>query len=525
MIVIVFCTLSRPLFTIFYTSSALTNAPFYRWCQSYPTSLGIGPGSGPFEHTFKLPIDLLYHRSRVFRDLIIETQNEELPIGRPRFVLPTSISPHTIEDFLIWSLSHSPQIATLEPSFLETTNLGVFAQQYHIPALTNQITDCIRAHIASDEWTLQASLVDAIYGAAPAGTPLREVVRAALGKLPKLTGGDEGANDKSKAERDEWKEVILKHSQLGWDFIEAGGEKWTAQAYLNGVCRFHDHADVKGQKAAGGLCDGCPYAAEDCFPILEQNAAEENRSLKADQRKPNAAIDPDAMRISIPADAPISAVSDQMLALQPEDAKSPVDGPRVGNSVMVMDTKDDMTDVNASLGPQQDGNGNMPPMDLIPGDRSLETSAQPDNTAPKISAASKQAPTDFPADDINGNSASDDVDEPLTPVQEEHEPVAATPYQTKQYPIGLKAVTSLPADAHTSTSDHPDLPVVTEMAERTFSQDTTSAESQKEAGTMTDVISGATEELVKNEVGDSELKMNRKNKKKKKRGNSISVAA
>ena len=143
-------------------------------------------------------------------------------------------------------------------TFNEVVKLGILAWRYQISALSNQVTDVIRRNIASREWPLQASILDDIYDAVPSGTPLREVVRSALGQLPR-------PNAEGEVLKDEWKATFLKHAELGWDYIQAGATEWTLKDYLSGVCSFHDHQGVS-HHGSFSPCDGCPYAQEDCYP-------------------------------------------------------------------------------------------------------------------------------------------------------------------------------------------------------------------------------------------------------------------
>ena len=171
----------------------------------------------------------------------------------------------TMEDFFMWTFSPQPQIDE-RATFSEVVRLGIFAWRYQISALSNQVTDMIRSNLANGDWQLQASMVHDIYEATPTGSSLREVIRAALGQLPRSNVEGEGQS------REQWKATFLKHAQLGWDYIEAGGSEWTPQDYLSGVCRFHDHQEVSLQEESLALCDGCVYAREDCYPRWEQQS-------------------------------------------------------------------------------------------------------------------------------------------------------------------------------------------------------------------------------------------------------------
>lgn len=199
-----------------------------------------------------------------------------------------------------------------EITFDDLTDLGVFASRFQIPALSNQISDRIRANVASDEWKLQPSIVERFYGAAPSGSPLRETIRAALGKLPKSTM-EAGAN------REEWRNSVVKHPELGLDFFATSATPWTAESYLAGVCRFHDHDDVHEQKSPGALCDGCPYEGEDCYPASVVSNGSQFATAESAM-----AVDMDAVKtvVSRPEDGFV-------------DDTSPAIRQRVGNGIMI----------------------------------------------------------------------------------------------------------------------------------------------------------------------------------------------
>lgn len=151
------------------------------------------------------------------------------------------------------------------------------------------MTDLIRARLAEKEWPLEASIVDEIYGAVPTTCPLRAVVRAALGQLPR-------PNAEGEVLKDEWKDTFLKHAELGWDYIQAGGSEWTKRDYLTDFCRFHDHQDIS-HRGSFAYCDGCPFALEDCYPDEpqeEEAVAVEKEEVDLVIRSSNAASEEEA---------------------------------------------------------------------------------------------------------------------------------------------------------------------------------------------------------------------------------------
>ncbi|ETN39365.1 uncharacterized protein HMPREF1541_05588 [Cyphellophora europaea CBS 101466] len=298
---------------------------YLEWCQSKPATLVVDLEDGS-EKEVRIPFYFLHYRSRKFRDLLGEKvvgEPDSLPLKL------NGVSLQTIEDFVLWSLNPRPAIDEAA-TFEEATKLGIFAQKYHVPALSNQVTDVIRAHIASDEWQLQASIVDDIYKAAPVGSPLREVIRAALGKLPRST------MEGSSKDRNDWKNTVLAHAELGWDFIEARETEWTPQAYLSNYCRFHDHRDVLDQKSHGALCDGCPFSQEDCYPVeVSRVPVEAARvdSLDADTSKVNGTSGVNGDAVTQVSHKPVDGFAD--------DTNPSPNGPRVGNSIMIVDPADD----------------------------------------------------------------------------------------------------------------------------------------------------------------------------------------
>lgn len=210
--------------------------------------------------TFVVPGELLRRRSRKFRETLTCYVS-----GMP--VHDTSLD--IMKDFYMWTMSPRPHIDE-GASFDQAVKLGVFASKYEIPALSNQVTDVIRSHLASGEWKLRASMVDEIYEAVPVGRPLREVIRTALGQLPRSI-----TTDPEEPTREEWAAVILKHGHFALDFIQATSSEWTKQAYLSNVCRFHDHEDMGAQNVTLASCDGCRYAQDECYPNFEQEALAE----------------------------------------------------------------------------------------------------------------------------------------------------------------------------------------------------------------------------------------------------------
>lgn len=172
----------------------------------------------------------------------------------------------TMNDFYMWTMDPKPHVDE-GTTFEKAVKLGIFASKYEIPALSNQVTDVIRGNLANGEWKLRASMVDEIYEAVPEGRPLREVIRTALGQLPRSI-----TTDPEEPTREEWAAVILKHGHFALDFIQATSSEWTKQAYLSNVCRFHDHEDMGAQSPSSASCDGCRYAQDECYPSGEQEA-------------------------------------------------------------------------------------------------------------------------------------------------------------------------------------------------------------------------------------------------------------
>jgi hypothetical protein len=179
-----------------------------------------------------------------------------------------------MDEFYIWNHALQPKLPD-RLTMDQIVQLGIFAYKYSIPALTNQVTDMLRMNLASGDWQLQAKAVDDIYQAAPDKGLLREVIKAALGQLPR-----------SSIDGEEWEKTFRNNPDLGWDYHKAGDSKWAKKDYLAGVCRFHSHEGIKRQE---GLCDGCPYSESDCYPVweLDQNAAENQAQAYTEQ--PNAA--------------------------------------------------------------------------------------------------------------------------------------------------------------------------------------------------------------------------------------------
>jgi len=166
---------------------------------------------------------------------------------------------HSMEAFLVWTFSPQSQIDE-RATFSEVVRLGISAWRCQISALSNQVTDIIRSNLANGHWRLQASMVDDIYEVVPTGRPLREVIRAALGGLPRSSVEGEGRP------REEWKAMFLKHC------CRAGGSGWTSRDHLSGACRFHDHQEVSYQEELFASGNRCVNAREECFPNWEEES-------------------------------------------------------------------------------------------------------------------------------------------------------------------------------------------------------------------------------------------------------------
>lgn len=291
------------------------------------------------EGLVRIPRDFLLQRSRTFRDLLNRvsslSDSDQLQLG--------STSLKTIEDFLIWSHSRTPQIDE-EASFEDTVKLGIFAFTYQIPALSNQITDQIRNKLAGHDWQLSADMVNDVYAATSPGSPLREVIRAALGQLPKPIG-------------EEWKSTFLNHAHLGWDYSEAGETEWSAQEFLAKVCRFHDHEDMARRVSTEG--EKCPYRAEECYFVeqdLEQeegNVGEvngddgfENRDSVANETREDAMVNGDAPHAE---GEPTAAADGEEVKVEGHINGEPVKESRARDWLLKEDTGYD-DDVNGTVG-------------------------------------------------------------------------------------------------------------------------------------------------------------------------------
>jgi hypothetical protein len=263
---------------------------------------------------YRIPRKLLQERSQRLRTMISDGA-ASLPV-KDTLEIPHT-SRRTMEDFVLWTFSPNPQLDE-GAVFDDIAELGIFAQQYQIPALSNQITDTIRSHIASDEWELVAPIVDNVYSTAPSGSPLREVIKAALGKLQQATI----MTDTS------WEAAMLKHAELGLDLYKAHAGEWTAKAYLLDVCRFHDHENVRDQKSPAALCDGCPYALEDCYPATSAESVQDPETstptAEPAVQESHEVIPTAGLQTPVPVSEP---------------AKSP-SGARVGNSYMITGPED-----------------------------------------------------------------------------------------------------------------------------------------------------------------------------------------
>ncbi|KIW63531.1 hypothetical protein PV04_08525 [Phialophora macrospora] len=237
---------------------------YVRWCQSPRVELVVGDETISNEGSFLFPQELLRRRSRTLQERI------ELHNGKAISLSDTAVP--TLTEFFIWSNRPDPHLED-RLNFTEVVDLGIFAWKYQISALSNQVTDKVRANLASGEWELQATIVNDIYQATEPDSPLRGVVRAALGQLSRTVIAGE-----------EWEKTFRNNRDLGWDYLRAGDKEWVRQDYLSGVCRFHNHDGIKRQE---GLCDGCPFAEADCYPDWEENIKQEQEFEKSEHEKPS----------------------------------------------------------------------------------------------------------------------------------------------------------------------------------------------------------------------------------------------
>ncbi|KIW81715.1 hypothetical protein Z517_04741 [Fonsecaea pedrosoi CBS 271.37] len=228
---------------------------YVRWCQSPRVKLLVGEDDGTLRG-FLIPEEFLQRRSRTLREQITELSR----YSATREITLLETGAQTMEEFFIWNFCPNPQLED-RLSFSEVVQLGVFAWKYQVSALSNQVTDMIRHNLANNEWKLEAAIVDAIYQAAPNKSPLREVIKAALGQVPR--GYIDG---------DEWERTYKRNSDFGWDLHKSNDKEWTAKDYLTGSCRFHNHDEIKRRQS---LCDGCPYTQEDCYPLWEEDPEQE----------------------------------------------------------------------------------------------------------------------------------------------------------------------------------------------------------------------------------------------------------
>lgn len=228
----------------------------------------------------------------------------------------------TMQDFFIWTMSPQPQLDK-RISFDAALQLGIFSWLYQIPSLSNQVTDVISRNLASGKWKLQATIVDDVYGATPEDSPLREVVRAALGQLPQVSGDEEGIT------RAEWKATFRKHADLGWDYIEASRSEWSRQEYLSDVCRFHDHKGVAFQNGSLAPRDGCPYAQDECYPMRDETEEVDEVTHLNGVHRPGEGLETveevnEAEEVEL-AEASTEAIDDEAAASEEESAYPPED--------------------------------------------------------------------------------------------------------------------------------------------------------------------------------------------------------
>lgn len=124
-----------------------------------------------------------------------------------------------------------------------TLELSIFATQYEIPALLNQLLDHLTTLFAAKSpalWT--PTLLDRVYTEVPDNCLLREFIPWTLSNLIPTPSLFEARNTKTSL--DIWRPVFESHPALGYDYFRAKQSDWVlSDGYrtMRHGCRFHRH--------------------------------------------------------------------------------------------------------------------------------------------------------------------------------------------------------------------------------------------------------------------------------------------
>jgi hypothetical protein len=199
--------------------------------------------------------------------------------GEPAVIKISDALVETVEDFWVWTMSLKPRIEE-QTQLHRVVRLGIFAWRYQIHALSNQVADVIRSSTGRGEWCLDAEIVDNIYATLPEECGLRKVFREQLQKL------SPAAIMRDQVTQQQWKTTFLKHSQIGWDYVNRKENERNTFVIRPSSCSFHDHSQHSDN---GGLPmitgSGCPYAEWECFPSGEEDLIQTKVMVKEPAQK------------------------------------------------------------------------------------------------------------------------------------------------------------------------------------------------------------------------------------------------
>ena len=239
-------------------------------------------------------------------------------------------------------------------------------------------------------------MINIIYQATQASSPLREVVKAALGQL-----------SRSSMSGEEWEKTFGNNAEFGLDWFRHGEKDWSRQEYLSKVCRFHNHDGIKRQQ---GLCDGCPYAEADCYPLSEENDQE---GLSAEDEAPGEAVDePAAEEVPATEEAAVeepeaATESTAVEEVEPEELKADVEEVEDAE-VNGIDDSEDLEDL-----PEEKNGAQTPHVNGF--HKHVTDEAQSESVYPESMSSDREQ---LVAPKVNGHAADEKTDEtvPATPV-------------------------------------------------------------------------------------------------------------
>ena len=212
---------------------------------------------GPGPQTLLVPVDLIYKRSEYVRNAIRWPHDDE---AKPLIEF-TNTPVGTLHDFMVWTYAAEPTVDA-HTRIEDVIELAIFADNYFVEALHNQALDVLRHKLGEGEWQIQPHVVQRVYEALHAQTPLRRLIRILLNTARKQLEYD----SEKRREVDAWTAVFETSSEIGKDYYVATCEAYSInQVLTGGPCQYHWHRDP-GRQDINRIGDVvCPFEQGACF--------------------------------------------------------------------------------------------------------------------------------------------------------------------------------------------------------------------------------------------------------------------